>query len=223
MKINEIKKIVSESKTINEVLTKLGKNTSSGGYKFFKKYITNNNIDISHFWTKKEIIENQFKEGKIKKISIDDMFTENSTVSRGTIKKRILKENIMDYKCVFCENDGTWIDKKISLVLDHINGINNDNRLENLRFLCPNCNSTLVTHCKGSKGYVLKLKKEEKKIKKRDYKPRIEKRKVVRPDKETLIKDVEENGYSATGRKYGVSDNAIRKWLNNYVSGEKVS
>jgi Zn finger protein HypA/HybF involved in hydrogenase expression len=223
MKINEIKKIVSESKTINEVLTKLGKNTSSGGYKFFKKYITNNNIDISHFWTQKEIIENQFKEGKIKKISIDDMFTENSTVSRGTIKKRILKENIMDYKCVFCENDGTWIDKKISLVLDHINGINNDNRLENLRFLCPNCNSTLVTHCKGSKGYLLKLKKEEKKIKKRDYKPRIEKRKVVRPDKETLIKDVEENGYSATGRKYGVSDNAIRKWLNNYASGEKVS
>ena len=201
MKINEIKKIVSESKTINEVLTKLGKNTSSGGYKFFKKYITDNNIDISHFWTQKEIIENQFKEGKIKKISIDDMFTENSTVSRGTIKKRILKENIMEYKCVFCENDGTWIDKKISLVLDHINGINNDNRLENLRFLCPNCNSTLVTHCKGSKGYLLKLKKEEKKIKKRDYKPRIEKIKVVRPDKETLIKDVEENGYSATGRK----------------------
>ena len=38
-----------------------------------------------------------------------------------------------------------------------------------------------------------------------------------------LIRDVEENGYSATGRKYGVSDNAIRKWLNNYVSGEKVS
>jgi hypothetical protein len=223
MKIHEIKKIVSESKTINEVLTKLGKNTSSGGYKFFKKYITDNNIDISHFWTQKEIIENQFKEGKIKKISIDDMFTENSTVSRGTIKKRILKENIMEYKCVFCENDGTWIDKKISLVLDHINGINNDNRLENLRFLCPNCNSTLVTHCKGSKGYLLKLKKEEKKIKKRDYKPRIEKRKVVRPNKETLIKDVEENGYLATGRKYGVSDNSIRKWLNNYVSGEKVS
>ena len=46
MKIHEIKKIVSESKTINEVLTKLGKNTSSGGYKFFKKYITDNNIDI---------------------------------------------------------------------------------------------------------------------------------------------------------------------------------
>ena len=71
----------------------------------------------------------------------------------------------------------------------------------------------MVTHCKGSKGYVLKLKKEEKKIKKRDYKPRIEKRKVIRPDKEIILKDVEELGYSATGRKYGVSDNAIRKWL----------
>lgn len=213
MEKEKIEKIVNESKTINEVLTKLGKNTSASAYRFFKRYVNENDIDISHFWTRKEVIRNQFKDGKLKRIESEVMFTENSIISRNAIKTRIVKENIFDYKCVFCENDGNWMGKKISLILDHINGINNDNRIENLRFLCPNCNSTLDTHCKGSKGYELKLKKERKQKIKRTYKPRIKKRKVNRPDIEKLKKEVDELGFVKTGKLYGVSDNSIRKWL----------
>ena len=40
-----------------------------------------------------------------------------------------------------------WNDKKLSLQLDHINGDNSDNRLENLRFLCPNCHTQTETYC----------------------------------------------------------------------------
>jgi hypothetical protein len=204
-------KIVKESKTINEVLSKLGKNTSSASYNQFKLYVTKNNIDISHFWTKKDVINNQFKNGKLKKININELFTENSLISRGTIKKRILSEKIIEYKCVFCENDGKWRGKKISLILDHINGINNDHRLENLRFVCPNCNATLDTHCMGVKGF--ELKKETKKKKERNYTPRINKRKVERPDIEILKKQINDMGFVKTGKLYGVSDNSIRKWL----------
>lgn len=213
MEKEKIIKIVNESKTINEVLTKLGKNTSAVGYRYFKRYINENNIDISHFWTRKEVIENQFKNGRLRKIDIEKIFTENSTISRGTIKRRIISEKILEYKCVFCKNDGNWMGKKISLILDHKNGINNDNRIKNLRFLCPNCNSTLDTHCKGSKGYELKLKKENKQKIKRKYKPRLESRKVERPDNDKLKKQIEELGYVKTGKLYGVSDNSIRKWL----------
>ncbi len=46
--------------------------------------------------------------------------------------------------------DDNWRGSKLSLILDHINGISNDNRLENLRFVCPNCNATLKTYCRGN-------------------------------------------------------------------------
>ena len=45
-----------------------------------------------------------------------------------------------------CETLPTWKGEKLILVLDHINGINNDNRLKNLRFVCPNCESQLPTY-----------------------------------------------------------------------------
>lgn len=65
--------------------------------------------------------------------------------SRASVRRAILKENLIEYKCSEC-NVKTWNGKILSLHLDHINGINNDNRLENLRFLCPNCHSQTETY-----------------------------------------------------------------------------
>jgi Zn finger protein HypA/HybF involved in hydrogenase expression len=65
--------------------------------------------------------------------------------SRASIRKIIIKDNLIEYKCSEC-NIQTWNNKSLSLHLDHINGIGNDNRLENLRFLCPNCHSQTETY-----------------------------------------------------------------------------
>lgn len=85
-----------------------------------------------------------------KKIKLDynDLFIENCVHSRSTVKNYIIKNNLLKYVCSDCKQDEYWRGKKISLILDHINGIYNDNRIENLRFMCPNCNATLNTHCK---------------------------------------------------------------------------
>jgi Zn finger protein HypA/HybF involved in hydrogenase expression len=60
--------------------------------------------------------------------------------SRASVRKQIIKQNLIEYKCEKCQIS-TWEGQKLSLHLDHINGKNGDHRLENLRFLCPNCHS----------------------------------------------------------------------------------
>jgi len=82
-----------------------------------------------------------------------EVFVENSTYARHHIKSRIIDDNLIDYHCSLCHNRGIHNGKKLSLQLDHINGICEDNRLENLRFLCPNCHSQTDTYAgKASKG-----------------------------------------------------------------------
>ncbi len=69
-------------------------------------------------------------------------FTSGS--SRCDMKKRIIRDKLVEYKCL-CGNQGEWNGKRLVLQLDHINGVRNDNRLVNLRFLCPNCHSQQPT------------------------------------------------------------------------------
>lgn len=78
--------------------------------------------------------------------SLDKVMVENSTYARHLIKKRILKERLIDYICACCGIGPEWNGKSMPLILDHINGVNNDNRLANLRFVCSNCDSQLDTY-----------------------------------------------------------------------------
>ena len=74
-----------------------------------------------------------------------DIFTEDSRYSNELVKQRIVKDNLLNYHCVKCGID-SWQGETIVLDLDHINGNNRDNRLENLRYLCPNCHSQTDTY-----------------------------------------------------------------------------
>ena len=123
----------------------------------------------------------------------------------------------------------------MSLILDHVNGIADDNRLENLRIVCPNCAATLDTHC-GRKNrlsaracercgatFVPRGGKQRHcspycgvRHSNRRRKPKPASRKVERPTYEQLMADVESMSFVAIGRKYGVSDNAVRKWIRWY-------
>jgi hypothetical protein len=124
----------------------------------------------------------------------------------------------------------------MSLILDHINGIGNDNRIENLQIVCPNCAATLDTHC-GRRSKVDRLPRSclhcgsEFRPKyaaqrycsqicgthsKGSHAPKPELRKVKRPPYAVLVDETETLGFSAVGRKYGVSDNAVRKWMRWY-------
>ncbi|HET8813513.1 MAG TPA: hypothetical protein VFM51_00985 [Solirubrobacterales bacterium] len=127
----------------------------------------------------------------------------------------------------------------MSLILDHINGVPDDNRLENLRIVCPNCAATLDTHCgrKNRREPEIRACKRcgrEFQAKYRDHRycshscgtrwdraklrgqPKPGIRRVERPPYEQLLAEIEATSYCAVGRKYGVSDNAVRKWVRFY-------
>jgi 5-methylcytosine-specific restriction endonuclease McrA len=204
--------IVKISETYKEVILQMGLKVSGTNYKKIKKLITDMEIDNSHFLNRSEFLK-KYNSSIKPRIPINELLVENSNYGRASIKKRLIRENLLEYKCEMCSNDGNWYGKKFSLILDHKNGIYNDNRLSNLRLLCPNCNATLDTHC----GKNIKNKKVKKDPIILDINFHINKnkhlRKIERPDKDTLINDINNLGYSGTGRKYGVSDNAIRKWV----------
>ena len=223
---NELKKVIKESNTYRQVLLKFERNASSTSYRLLKNKIDEWNIDISHFLTPKEVIKINQELGKLNVLDDKEVFAVNSKVSRGTLKKRFKQKK--EYKCCMCGQDEYWNGMKIALILDHINGINNDNRIENLRFVCPNCNAGLPTHCKGNVGVkktIEKLKIKKTKIDgRKKYKgvAKPETRKVERPSYDILIQDINDLGYVRTGKKYGVSDNAIRKWKRFYENTSMV-
>ena len=156
-------------------------------------------------------------------IPLENVLVENSTYSRTALKRRLYKEGIKQRKCELCGQGEEWQGKRMSLILDHINGMNNDNRLPNLRIVCPNCNATLETHagrnsakpkrrncCADCDKLISAQAKWCTSCSKRHY-PTQEH--IKRPPQSQLTADIEKLGYRGTGRKYGVSDTTIRKWM----------
>ena len=89
---------------------------------------------------------NQLKNKRGSRLSNELIFTENSKKTRYVAKKVILERNLLKYECSICGLLPIWNNSKLVLQLDHINGINDDHRLENLRFLCPNCHTQQDTY-----------------------------------------------------------------------------
>jgi hypothetical protein len=71
--------------------------------------------------------------------------------SRRSVKQRLLECGLVENRCEICGLED-WLGKPIIIHLDHINGIRDDHRLENLRMLCPNCHSQTDTYGARNKG-----------------------------------------------------------------------
>ena len=135
--------LLKKSSTIFEVLFKLGYTVkgNSWGYSQVKRRMDDLNLDYSIFKGKSAVT----KITKLNNVRKEDILKENCKHQRTVLRRYVIKNNLITYKCAIC-GCTEWQGKTLSLELDHINGINNDNRLENLRFLCPNCHSQTSTY-----------------------------------------------------------------------------
>lgn len=164
---------------------------------------------------------------------------EQSSYSRNHLKERLFDEGVKDRQCESCGQGETWRGRRMALILDHVNGVPDDHRIENLRILCPNCAATLETHCarknrlapvprdcvgcgeaffpnRRKQKYCSRACGQRRKRSALRGVPKLASRRVERPPYLRLVAEIEQKGYLAVGRKYGVSDNAIRKWVRFY-------
>lgn len=133
-------KIVSESTSGNEAMREIGfKCVSGNARKTFYRRIIELNINVDHWGDKTKNMHRAVLTPH------DQYFAKDTPHSGGHIRRRIIKYNLINYECALCKNTGIWMGKELILQIDHINGDHNDNRLENLRFLCPNCHSQTDT------------------------------------------------------------------------------
>ena len=139
--------IIENSDSYSDCLRQLGLGTHGGSSTdILKERIQELSCNISHFGNKKKVIAPNVK------YSLDEILVENSTYKNiARLKIRLVKEGYLEYKCARC-GISEWMGEPISLQLDHQNGKNNDHRLENLRFLCPNCHSQTETYAGKNKN-----------------------------------------------------------------------
>jgi hypothetical protein len=134
---------VKESFSVREALKKLGLSPTGGSYKLFVKRCKMLNLDTSHF-TGKGHLKNK-THNWAPKIDLSLILVEDSHYNSNSLRKRLIKENYFKYQCCDCLLS-EWRGEPIRLELEHINGVNTDNRIENLKILCPNCHSLTDTY-----------------------------------------------------------------------------
>ena len=150
---NKLIQVTKESVSYAEILKKLGLKQSGSVQNRIKNEIDNLSLDISHFtgqaWRRNK---NSYQDKRIKNKYPDELiFIENSCVSNGVVKNRLMSNPTYEHKCELCSIK-EWYDpfenkiKPINLELDHINGNERDNRKENLRLICSNCHSFTPTY-----------------------------------------------------------------------------
>lgn len=144
-KYDELKVLqaVNSSTSIRQVLQKLGIIEAGGNYQTIKRFCKIHNIKLDHFtgkiWSKGKKI------GSRKPVSVYLVKDCEYIITTHKLRKRLLSAGVFKHVCLMCQNT-EWLGQPIPLELEHINGDSNDNRLENLRLLCPNCHAQTPTY-----------------------------------------------------------------------------
>ncbi len=133
----QFQEAIENSVSISECLKKLGLKNAGGNYATFRKYAKELDLDCSHLkgqrWAKNKTFDNR-------KRPIEDYLSNKFPIQSFKLKNRLLKEEYLRRACRDCLRR-EWMSEEIPLELHHVDGNNQNNSLDNLQLLCPNCHA----------------------------------------------------------------------------------
>jgi len=221
MDTEDFAKLVAQSKTYTEILDYWGFDHRGYYSRTLRARIQKDKIDDSHIKQYSSGEKAGWKTGR----SLDEyLVLHGPSVQGSELKRKLIKAGLKTNICEECGQEPIWNNKPLTLQLDHINGNSADNRIENLRILCPHCHSQTDTFAGKNCGHA-KPKRichicnsqiprwlKECKCKPKVVKPRPSRHKVPHPTAEELHTLVWSKPLTQLAKDLGVSDVAIHKW-----------
>jgi hypothetical protein len=142
---------VQTSHSIAQVLKALGLSPTGCNYKAMQAHFQRLQLDTSHFLGQAHLRGKKHSWNAC--VPLPQILVQSSTYTNtSALKLRLLREGLLENRCSVCQMPPVWQGQPLVLILDHQNGDRTDNRLENLRLLCPNCNSQQLTFAGRNKG-----------------------------------------------------------------------